>query len=153
MPIEKLPSGTRGARTPPRVMGRVMMPLMTWVHRRSKDRFNGMDLLYLHTVGARSGQPRTHPMARFDDGEGGWIVVASAGGSATHPAWYHNIVAHPDQVSAELGGTRHRVSVEQLQGADRDAAWATVVAKAPGFEGYRTKTDRSLPVLRLTPTD
>ena len=128
------------------------MPLMLWMHRRSRDRFSGMDLMYLTTVGARTGQSRTTAVARFDDGQGGWYVVASAGGAAQHPAWYHNIAAHPDQVTAEVTGTRHRVTVEQLQGDTRDRAWAAIATQAPRFSTYLNKTDRTLPVLRLTPT-
>jgi deazaflavin-dependent oxidoreductase (nitroreductase family) len=152
MTLDKPPSGTRGARTPPRLLGRIMMPLMLRMHRRSGDRFSGMDLIYLTTVGARSGQSRTTAVARFDDGQGGWFVVASAGGAAQHPAWYHNIAAHPDQVSAEVTGTRHQVRVEQLEGDTRDQAWALITTQAPRFSTYLGKTDRQLPVLRLTPT-
>jgi deazaflavin-dependent oxidoreductase (nitroreductase family) len=153
MAIEKLPSGTRGTRTPPRVVAKLFMPVMTWVHRHSKDRFHGMDLLYLSTVGARSGQTRTHPVARFDADGGGWFVVASAGGAAGHPAWYHNLVAHPDRVVVEVAGRRHHVAIQQLAGAERDAAWRQVVARAQGFARYQTATDRQLPVLRLMPVD
>ncbi len=151
MPIEKLPSGTRGARTPPSFLNRLLMPLMVRVHRRSGDRFSGMDLLYLTTRGARSGELRTNPVARFDDGRGGWVVVASAGGAASHPGWYHNMVAHPDEVWAEVAGAKHHVRVDQLEGDERDAAWALVTKQAPRFAGYLSKTDRPLPVLRLVP--
>jgi deazaflavin-dependent oxidoreductase (nitroreductase family) len=153
MSIDKTPSGTRGTRTPPRPISRLLMPVMLRIHRLSKDRFAGMDLLYLHTVGARSGQPRTNPVARFDDGAGGWVVVASAGGAAAHPGWYHNIVAHPDQVTVEVGGRTRRVRVEQLEGDARAAMWQQIVARAKGFAGYQTKTDRQIPVLRLSPLD
>jgi len=128
------------------------MPLMLRMHRRSGDRFSGMDLIYLTTVGARSGQSRSTAVARFDDGQGGWLVVASAGGAAQHPAWYHNIAAHPDQVTAEVAGARHQVRVEQLEGGTRDQAWATITGQAPRFSTYLDKTDRKLPLLRLTPT-
>jgi deazaflavin-dependent oxidoreductase (nitroreductase family) len=151
MSIEKLPAGTRGARTPPRPLAKLLSGVMARIHRRSGDKFNGMELLYLTTVGARSGENRTSTVARFTD-EGGWIIVASAGGAASHPAWYHNIVAHPDQVWAEVSGVKQRVDVEQLTGEPRERAWAMVVAKSPGFEGYLAKTDRELPLLRLTPT-
>ena len=150
MSIQKIPSGTRGGRSMPKLLGKIMMPLMIRVHRRSHDRFNGMDLLYLTTVGARSGQRRTVPVARFEDGDS-WVVVGSANGAAGHPGWYHNIVAHPDQVWAEVSGTEHRVDVEQLDGEAREKAWAQVTQRAPGFATYTTKTDRTLPVLRLTP--
>jgi deazaflavin-dependent oxidoreductase (nitroreductase family) len=151
MAIRKLPEGTRGTRTPPRFLSKAMTGLMVRIHRRGGDRFNGMDLLYLTTVGARSGQRRTTPMARFDDGAGGWFVVASANGAARHPGWYHNVAAHPDQVWAEVSGTSRRVEVEQVEGEARDRAWATVTESAPNFKAYETKTDRELPILRLTP--
>ncbi len=157
MGIKKLPSGTRGTRQPPRLIvrtvGRAVMPLMMRIHRRNGDRFGGLDLLYLTTVGARSGQTRTNPVARFDDGAGGWFIVASAGGTAAHPAWYHNIVAHPDDVAVEVAGTRHHVTVGQLEGAELEATWQEIVRKAPRFGSYEAKTDRSMPVIRLTPTD
>lgn len=151
MSIDKIPSGTRGGRSAPSVVARVLTPLLVRVHRRSGDSFRGMDLLYLTTVGAKSGTPRTAPVARFPDGDGGWLVVASAGGATQHPAWYLNIVAHPDQVEVEIGGTVHKVTVRQLEGDERERAWAGIVAAAPGFAGYESKTDRLLPVLRLTP--
>jgi deazaflavin-dependent oxidoreductase (nitroreductase family) len=150
MTFQKLPSGTRGARTPPAPLLRLLKPLMFRMHRRAGNRFRGNDLLYLTTVGARSGQQRTTPVASFPDG-GGWLIVASAGGTARHPAWYHNIAAHPDQVWAEVTGTRQRVTVEQLEGEERDRAWTQIIARAPDFDAYTTKTDRTLPVLRLRP--
>jgi deazaflavin-dependent oxidoreductase (nitroreductase family) len=151
MSIDRIPAGTRGAKTPPRALLKVLLPLMQRIHRRTGDKFKGSDLLYLRTVGAKSGQERTHPLARFDDGKGGWYICASFGGSAQHPAWYHNIVAHPDRVTVEVGGTTSKVTVEQLSGSDYDAAWAVITGSAKHFAQYRENTDRVLPVLRLTP--
>ena len=151
MPIQKTPGGTRGAPLPPKPLLRVLLPLMQWIHRRTGDRFKGSDLLYLTTVGARTGERRTTPVARFDDGQGGWLVVASFGGAVRHPGWYHNIAAHPDRVWAEVGGVTRRVEAEQLAGPVHDAAWTEITARASSFVGYREKTDRHIPVLRLTP--
>ena len=151
MSIEKLPQGTRGGRAPSGRAARVLLPAMRWVHRRTGNRFRGLDLVYLSTVGARSGAHRSTSLARFPDGRGGWYILASNGGAITHPAWYHNIAAHPDQVWAEVDGTRHRVAVEQLSGEERDRAWQQMTARSPSFEGYASRTDRALPVLRLTP--
>jgi deazaflavin-dependent oxidoreductase (nitroreductase family) len=125
--------------------------LMIKIHRRSGDRFSGMDLLYLTTVGAKSGQKRVSPVARFADGDDAWLVVASNGGSAKNPSWYHNLRAHPDQVSMEFGGATRPVTVEELSGDRRDAAWQRIVATNPRFGGYPKKTARTIPVLRLTP--
>ena len=87
------------------------------------------------------------------DGDGAWLVVASFGGAARHPGWYHNIAAHPDQVWIEVGGRRHRVRAEQLDGPRRADAWARITASRPSMAGYQEKTDRILPVLRLTPAE
>jgi deazaflavin-dependent oxidoreductase (nitroreductase family) len=153
MSLQKLPGGTRGNRQPPGWLARITTPIAMRFHRRQGDTFQGLDLLYLTTIGAKSGETRTNPVARFDDGGGGWIIVASAGGTAKQPGWYHNIVAHPDQVRAEVKGKTHRVTVDQLEGEARNHAWDVVVASSPRFGGYTQKTDRVLPVLRLTPVD
>lgn len=153
MPFEKLPTGTHGATPPPRFVMKVMQPLMTWIHRRRGDQLFGVDLLYLTTRGAKSGELRTNPVARFDDGSGGWYIVASWGGAAKHPAWYHNLAAHPDEVWAEVERRKHRVRVEQLPPEERDRVWRDVISTVGPFASYEAKTDRVLPVLRLTPVD
>jgi deazaflavin-dependent oxidoreductase (nitroreductase family) len=152
MPIEKLPSGTHGARTPPSFVGK-LMPVLMWFHRRRHDRLFGMDLLYLTTIGAKSGQERATPLVRVDDGRGGWYVIASNGGAARHPGWYHNVAAHPDQVWVEVGGRKRPVTAEQLSPEARAEVWRDRISGMGGFDGYETKTDRTIPVLRLTPKD
>jgi len=109
-----------------------------------------MDLLYLTTVGAKTGQKRQTPVARFEDGEDAWLVVASAAGSAHHPAWYYNIAAHPDQVWVEFGGQQMRVNPVQLDGDARAQAWQRITQTQPRYAGYEKKTDRAIPVLRLS---
>ena len=131
---------------------RGIMRLMTSWHRRSGDKFQGMDLLYLTTTGAKSGQKRQSTVTRFADGEDAWLVVASAGGSAHHPAWYHNIAAHPDQVWIEFGGQELRVTPTQLEGDDREQAWQRITKAMPRYSGYQQKTDRGIPVIRLART-
>ena len=151
MPVDRLPGGTRGARTPPRRLLAVLLPIMKGFTGAAAT-VPGSDLLYLTTVGARTGERRTHPVARFDDGRGGWLVVASFGGAARHPGWYHNIAAHPScRGVLEVRGVTHRVEVEQLEGLAYDAAWAHITERSPSFLDYVDKTDRRLPVLRLTP--
>jgi deazaflavin-dependent oxidoreductase (nitroreductase family) len=124
--------------------------IMIKVHRRGGDRFMGMDLLYLTTVGAKTGQKRLSPVARFPDGDDAWLVVASNNGSARHPSWYHNLKAHPDQVWFEIAGRTVQATVEQLEGPRRDAAWQRITASQPRFAGYQRKTARVLPIVRLS---
>jgi deazaflavin-dependent oxidoreductase (nitroreductase family) len=151
MTFQKTPGGTRGARgVPSNAFSRLMMRMMTSWHKRSGDKFQGMDLVHLTTVGAKSGQKRQVTISRFADGDNSWLIVASVGGAASNPAWYHNIAAHPDQVWAEFGGTQFRVQAEQLDGEERAEAWRRITAEAPRYGGYETKTDRVIPVIRLT---
>jgi len=152
MAFEKTPSGTRGARGPAgsNAFMRFISRLMIRQHRRSGDRFMGMDLLYLTTIGAKTGQKRLTPVTRFPDADDSWLVVASSAGAARNPSWYHNIAAHPDQVWVEVAGRQLRVTAEQLDGAPRAEAWQRIVASQPRYAGYQQKTDRILPVIRLS---
>ena len=75
--------------------------------------FAGRNLLLLTTTGARTGLPRTTPLAFSRDGED-YVVIASKGGAPTHPAWYHNLIANPVvtlEVGAETFQATARVAV------------------------------------------
>jgi deazaflavin-dependent oxidoreductase (nitroreductase family) len=154
MSFEKTPGGTRGARIPwSNPLMRAMLRLMSGWHRRSGDRYQGMDVLYLTTVGAKTGQKRESTVTWISDGDDAWLIVASAGGSAHHPGWYHNMATHPDQVSIEFGGRQLRVIPTQLDGDARAQAWQRITSKYPRFAGYQRHTDRALPVIRLSRAD
>jgi deazaflavin-dependent oxidoreductase (nitroreductase family) len=78
-----------------------------------------------------------------------WIVVASAAGSARHPAWFLNLAKHPEQVWITVGKRRIKVTPETLEGAERKEAWRQIVLLAPGYGRYEEKTDRVIPLIRL----
>ena len=109
------------------------------------------DLLLLTTTGRKSGLDRTTPLGWVSDGNGGWLIAASANGAAGIPAWYHNLAAAPDKARIEIHGAATLVSAEQLHGTEREAAWQTLTAAIPRFGRYAEKTDREIPVIRLTP--
>jgi len=111
----------------------------------------GMNALVLRTVGRKTGAERTTPVGWFPGPDGGWLIVASAGGSAGNPAWYYNIAAHPDKVQIEVDGRTVPVTAEQLHGTERAQAWQQITTAAPRFAKYQQKTDRELPVIRLLP--
>lgn len=144
------PTGTRGARQPGR-MFRWMNRLLMGRARRTDRRTMGMNLLVLTTVGRRSGQRRSTPLAWFPGPDGSWLVVASAGGAPANPAWYLNLAAHPDRVTVEQAGRAVAVTAEELHGAEREQAWQRITAEAANFRRYEATTDRELPVIRLTP--
>jgi deazaflavin-dependent oxidoreductase (nitroreductase family) len=146
------PNGTRGARQPKAGW------LMTWFNgwnakkiRRKGGKIMGFDALVLTTIGAKSGAERTTPVGWFPTGDDdSWLVVASAAGAPKNPAWYYNIAANPDKVTIEMGGRRIPVTAEQLHGPERDQAWQRVTEAAPRFAAYETKTDREIPIIKLT---
>ncbi|TDE14314.1 nitroreductase family deazaflavin-dependent oxidoreductase [Jiangella asiatica] len=119
--------------------------------RRGEGTFRGMDVLILHTVGRRSGQPRQSPVSWFADGDGAWLIVASGGGSQ-HPDWHANLMAHPDRASIELAGRDPiEVTPNRLDHYEREQAWQRITAAQPRYEKYQSKSDRQYPVIRLTP--
>ena len=158
-PIRVPPSGTKGSRMPG---GRLLMKLAKPFFNRQISnyrkvegtepaKFMGFPVVLLTTVGAKTGAEHTHVLGGFPDGQDAWLIIASKGGAATHPHWFHNIAKNPDKVWAQVGSRKMRVNVESLQGAEREAAYGRVVAVAKNYGDYLTKTDREIPVLRVTP--
>jgi deazaflavin-dependent oxidoreductase (nitroreductase family) len=108
----------------------------------------GGTVLLLTTKGRKSGRVRTVPVMCFDDGADK-VVIASAGGSPVHPAWYNNLSQNPD-VTVEVKGRTYKARAEIAKGADRARIWQKVVAVQPRFAGYATKTQgREIPVVVL----
>jgi deazaflavin-dependent oxidoreductase (nitroreductase family) len=141
--------GTRGARQP---KGRIMVwanAFMTGRIRKGKNPL-GFGALVLTTTGRKSGLDRSVPVGWFPDGDGNWLVVASANGAIDNPAWYYNLAAAPDKVRIEVDGTEIPVTAQQLHGAEREAAWSSITTASPRFAQYAVKTDREIPVIRLT---
>lgn len=155
MTVEITPSGTYGTQFPrlARPLKRAALALNVLFFRAlgNRVRLQGRPLLLLTTVGARSGQRRQTPLCWFPDSEGTWLIVASVGGAPTHPAWLLNLARNPDQVWIEVGGRRLRVEPESLKGEEREAAWQRVISMASGYYAYQQKTDRIIPLIRLTP--
>jgi deazaflavin-dependent oxidoreductase (nitroreductase family) len=154
MSVVVTPRGTRGVKFP--ISSRLMaffssIPVGLQRLSRGRMKMHGEPLLLLDTVGARSGQRRTSMVAQFPEADGSILVVASFGGAATHPAWYFNMAKHPEEVFVERSGRRMRVQPTSLKGEEREAAWRRIVSIAPGFAEYQRKTDREIPVVRLTP--
>jgi deazaflavin-dependent oxidoreductase (nitroreductase family) len=150
MTFEVPPNGTHGARMPRGRLLRFSSSMMASLYRASGGRMGGHHMLLLETIGARSGKRRIASIRRFEDGPGRWLVVGSAGGRATQPAWVVNLAHNPDKVWAEVDRDRFKVTPEILDPDDRPAAWRRIVAEAPQFGKYEHTTDREMPVVRLT---
>ena len=106
-------------------------------------------MLLLDHKGAKSGRERTTPLVYLDDGKR-WVIVASKGGHARHPAWFHNLKANPDttiQVGSRTIPVRAKVATE----AQRRRLWPRVVEIWPDYAEYQKRTDRKIPLVILEP--
>lgn len=158
MAIELTPNGTYGATRSSGTLANSVLKrfggLLVGLYRLLGGRGMralGAPLLLLTTVGARTGKERITPVACFPDGTDAWLVVASAAGAARHPAYYANMASKPDQVWIEVGRRKLKVQPESLTGPRREEAWRRIVSQSPGYQAYQDKTDRQIPVIRLTP--
>ena len=111
--------------------------------------FEGAPMILIHHVGAKSGIERVTPLVHFPEDDGSTVIVASNGGAPTHPGWFHNLKANP-KIDVEVGTEQYTVLAEELPRAERDEFWKRVVAERPGFADYERKTDRLIPLVRLT---
>ncbi len=109
--------------------------------------FAGVPIVLVTMVGARSGKQRVIPLAYSRDGEA-IVIIASKGGSPTHPDWYHNLIAHPE-VTVELPGETYRATARVTDGDERDRLYRAQAALIPNFDAYAAATEREIPVFRL----
>ena len=109
--------------------------------------FANGNLLLLHTIGAKSNQPRINPLAYTTDGDN-LVIVASKAGAPTNPDWYYNILAHPD-VTIEVGTEQFPAHAVVVEGEERDRLYSKMVSENPGFAEYEKKTTRKIPAIVL----
>ena len=109
--------------------------------------WEGKPLLLITTTGAKSGHRRTTPIMYLRDGDR-LLVFASKNGAPTHPAWYHNLVAHP-QVTVEVGPETYEAKATVLKGEERDRLYARQAELYPQFGEYQVRTTRKIPVIAL----
>ncbi|HEV3230606.1 MAG TPA: nitroreductase family deazaflavin-dependent oxidoreductase [Solirubrobacteraceae bacterium] len=106
-------------------------------------------MLLLDHVGARSGRRRTTPLAYLEE-DGRYVIVASKGGYPRHPAWYHNLRAHPE-TTIQVGPRRMDVTARVASPAERKNLWPKVVDLYSGYANYQQRTDREIPLVILEP--
>jgi F420H(2)-dependent quinone reductase len=106
-------------------------------------------MLLLDHVGARSGTRRTSPLLYVEDGAD-VVIVASKGGFPKHPAWYHNLMANPD-TTVQIGSEHRAVHARVAAAEERERLWEKAVKAYGGYEDYRARTDREIPLVVLEP--
>jgi deazaflavin-dependent oxidoreductase (nitroreductase family) len=109
--------------------------------------WNGVPTLLLTTTGRKSGAALMLPLIYGVDGDR-YVIVASRGGAAKHPAWYLNLVAHPE-VQVQLKGDRFAARARTATAAEKPALWKLMAAIWPAYNDYQARTARDIPVVIL----
>ena len=110
----------------------------------------GMPVIVVTTRGAKTGKVRKFPLMRVEHG-GEYALVASKGGMPHNPAWYNNLVAHPDEVYLQDGPEPFYVHVREVTGDERNEWWERAVAAYPPYAEYQQNTTRQIPVFVASP--
>ena len=106
--------------------------------------------LILTTTGRRTGERYLNPLIYGRSNGGGYVVIASKGGSPTHPAWYLNLAANPD-VEVQAMDRKFKARARTASGAERAALWKQMAAIFPRYEDYKQAAGREIPVVVLDP--
>jgi len=109
----------------------------------------GMDMILVGMRGRRTGEPRIVPLGAVRDGER-WILIASNAGKAQMPAWAYNLRAD-GAVTVEDRGTTTPFQAHEATGEEFERLWRVVTAAYPGYQVYRDRTDRAIPLFVLQP--
>jgi deazaflavin-dependent oxidoreductase (nitroreductase family) len=130
----------------------VMDDLRTNRGKATSGPFAGRELLILTTRGAKTGKNSENPLAFSEDGDR-YVVIASKGGAPTNPAWYHNVLAHPE-VEVEVRGDRFRARAAPLtEGDEYERLYKNQADQFPAFWEYRQRSSRKIPVVVLDPVE
>ena len=109
------------------------------------------DMLLLTTRGRKTGTPHTVPLLYLRDGEA-LVVIASWGGRPNHPHWYLNLEADAG-AKVQVPGETWDVTAEPMEAEERAQWWPRIVEAYGGYADYQARTDRPIPVVRLSPTE
>jgi deazaflavin-dependent oxidoreductase (nitroreductase family) len=110
----------------------------------------GMPAVDLHTIGRKSGRPRSTMLtAPVIDGDR-VVLVASKGGDDRDPDWFRNLVANPE-IELTMAGRRRPMRARRASAAEKAELWPRVVAAYQGYGGYQRRTGRDIPLVICEP--
>jgi deazaflavin-dependent oxidoreductase (nitroreductase family) len=113
--------------------------------------FQGAPVLLLHSRGARTAAERITPLMYQLVGSE-FAVFASAAGRKRNPAWYYNLLAHPD-IEIEVGAITLAAHARVAEPHERAGIWAAQKQRYPDYSVYESTSDRVIPVILLSARD
>ena len=132
---------------------KAFLKIQVFLYRLTNGRIGGeiqgLRVLLLTTVGAKTGKRRTNSLGFFEY-EDGYVISGSNLGLDTHPAWYFNIKHNPE-VEIQVMGKKMTAQSEVVTGKLRQELWGKLMSIAPGYGDYQRRTTREIPLLLLRP--
>ena len=133
-------------------MGHVLHRADAFLLHLTNDRYTftgfvGLPILRLTSVGAKTGKLRTIPLVGLMDGDK-IALIASGFGHAHHPAWYFNLKAHPECV-VHFNARTETYIARETEGDEREKYWQLAVSYYAGYEKYKARARRKIPVMVL----
>lgn len=110
---------------------------------------NGLPVIVLTTIGAKTGKLRKTPLMRVEH-DGQYAVVASQGGAPKHPVWYFNLLKDP-HVELQDGPVKRDYIAREVTGDEKAEWWARAVEVWPPYDDYQATTERTIPLIVLEP--
>lgn len=129
-----------------KLMNRLHRLILTTSGNRLLSKPYGMTVVELHTVGRKSGLPRSCYLTTPVHDADRVVLVASKGGDDRHPDWYRNLQAHPE-AELTIDGVRRRIHARTADADERATLWPQIVTAYRGYDSYQRRTDRVIPVV------
>jgi deazaflavin-dependent oxidoreductase (nitroreductase family) len=107
--------------------------------------YQGWPTLLLTTRGRRSGQPRRTALIYGQDGDR-YLVVGSNAGAARDPAWYRNLVEHPE-IDVQVGADKFTARARTATAEEKPLLWQRMAAIFPLYDEYQSRAERDIPVV------
>lgn len=146
----------RAPRLPPRWFVVAAWHVHRGIYRATRGRFglwaprpDRWGTLRLTTTGRRSGQPRSVILGYVEDGPN-LVTLAMNGWADGEPAWWLNLLAHPD-AEAVLATGGMRVTGRAAEGAERERLWARWRQIDDGLDAFAARRSTETAVVVLEP--
>ncbi|MCB2060763.1 MAG: nitroreductase family deazaflavin-dependent oxidoreductase, partial [Novosphingobium sp.] len=97
--------------------------------------WNGVPILLFTSKGRKSGKLRTNAIIYTPVGDK-YVIIASKGGSPTHPAWYLNILEDPN-LEVQIKGDVFQATARTAESPEREQLWAEAVKAWPNYDVYQ----------------
>ena len=109
----------------------------------------GWNIIQLITIGAKTNQPRSLPLVGLFDGDK-IALIASSFGREHNLGWYYNLKKNPD-CEVQRNGCSSKYLAHEAEGGERDKYWQLALSYYAGYEKYKERAVRKIPVIVLEP--